>query len=176
MAQIAKVCMGLGAEHDLTVPTATRQYPLGYEVLIEDPTKTMTTKYVYVKAHDTLTAYVPYQLVASATAGAEVTTQAGVAVGAPGGICVIPQVAFTASYYGFVAIEGYAVAAISDSAWTAGDYLQYYGTSAVTLSLDGTSGSSPFTANTCACALAGGSVAGNCAVMLLRGKAVIVGS
>ena len=174
-AQTVRTAMALGAEHDLINPTEARLYPLGYVVQVEDSSLSMCSKYIYVKAHAALTAYVPYMLSSSSTSGAEVTTAAPKSGGlsAPGAIIVIPQVAFSSGYYGFVLFEGYGKGNTTQTL-TAGDFLQVI-SAGVTFILDGTNGSSPFTANTSAMALEAGTTGSTSAtkIMLLRDKAVI---
>ena len=174
-AQIVRTSMALGAEHDLINPTEARLYPLGYEIQIENPETTMISKFIYVRSHTTLVAYRPYQLAASSTAGSEVITAApktgGVA--APGALIVIPQVAFTSGYYGFVLLEGYGKGNTTETL-TAGDYLQVI-SAGTTFILDGSNGNSPYSANTSVMALAAGTIGSTSAtaMMLLRGKSVI---
>ena len=99
----------MGNIGDITTPTSTQLYPLGYTRTFKDVsgTTTQTIEYIYVQAAAALTQYGVYILAFSNTAGSEWTT------GTPASLAVyqntvVPQVAFTSGYYGFVAIAGYA--------------------------------------------------------------------
>lgn len=95
--------MALGNVDDLTKPTSTQNYKLGFEVTVEDSDYKTVKKFIYVKSHAALTAYVPYALNFTSTAGSEVITSAPVAISAQIGV---PQVSFTSGYYGFIQTMG----------------------------------------------------------------------
>ena len=95
--------VALGKIEDLTIPTSTQEYPLGLEVVVEDSDTKTIKKFIYVKSHAALTAYVPYALNFTSTAGSEVITSAPVAISAQIGIA---QVAFTSGYFGFIQTMG----------------------------------------------------------------------
>lgn len=156
-------------ETDLTTPTAdiNPTYVLGGVYTFKDSSyPNMVKSFMYVKSHTTLTQYQPYMIVFSNTSGSEVitaapTTQAsGVTIG-------VPQVAFTSGYYGFVQIEGRATALLANETHVAGDYLELLnaGTSFV---VDGTSGSTAYTAKGVACQIGTLSGAGSTTVILGR--------
>lgn len=97
----------LGNITDLTTPTATQQYSLGYRVSIKNDDYTTPQDFVYTKIHAALTQYVPYVLRKASTSGAEVVTAAPTTMAAPGELVCVPQVAFTTSAsYGFVQVAG----------------------------------------------------------------------
>jgi hypothetical protein len=96
--------LALGNEADLITPTSTQQYPLGSVVTILDSDKTMVKKYLYVCAGAALSAYLPYTIDWTGTAGDEVTTKTPIAL--VGVIIGVPQVAFTSGYFGFVQTMG----------------------------------------------------------------------
>jgi hypothetical protein len=97
--------IALGNEADLTVPTETQLYPLGYIATIEDSATKTVKKFIYVKASGALTAYVPLMIAWSSTTAAEVTTTA-VATMNNYRMIGVPQQAFTSGYYGFLQIYG----------------------------------------------------------------------
>lgn len=92
---------------DLTYCTSDRRYPLGLVVEIEDSDFKAVKKFMYIKAHAALTAYVPYAIDFTATDANEVATKAPVEIAANGALIGVPQYAFTANYYGFVQIQGH---------------------------------------------------------------------
>lgn len=113
--------LNLGNKNDLTTPTSTQEYPLGYIYEVSDSNTAAIKKYMYVKSHAALTAYVPYLISASGTAGSEVITAAPATLASAVNLIGIPQVDFTSGYYGFVQIEGKTTAALRDAAtagWT----------------------------------------------------------
>ena len=102
---LISIGLPLGNIGDLITPSSTQIYPLGYTVSFKDTATTAIKRYMYVKSHTTLTALQPYLVLQTGTAGAEWVTAAPIA-GVNNLVCVAP-VAFTASYFGFVQIEGY---------------------------------------------------------------------
>jgi len=114
----------LGNIGDLTTPTSTPQYPLGFRFKIKEShgatgTEYMT-EYIYIKATGALTAYVPLMMNYSGTDAAEITTTA-IATSSVYREIVVPQVAFTSGYYCFVPIKGYCLVN-PDTTPTAGHY------------------------------------------------------
>ena len=99
----------IGNIGDITTPTSTQLYPLGYTRTYKDVSGTtgQAITYIYVQAAAALTQYGVYVLAFSSTAGSEFTTATPTSLAVYQNI-VVPQVAFTSGYYGFVAIEGYA--------------------------------------------------------------------
>jgi hypothetical protein len=95
----------LGNELDITVPSVTQQYGLGYIMNVLDSDTKMLKTFMYVKDSGSgMTINVPYTIDYTGTAGGEVTAKTPVALA--GCKIGVPQVAFTASYYGFVQIGG----------------------------------------------------------------------
>jgi len=129
-------------EDDLTTPSATRKYALGLEVEVVDTDSDKIKKFVYVKAHGALTVNVPYVLRPSTVAGSELKTAAPITNATLAETVVVPQVAFTTGYYGFVQSEGQCEVAMSGT-HTVDDYLELT-SAAVVLVPNGTSGSSVF--------------------------------
>jgi len=140
---------GLGNEADLTTPTSTQVYPLGYRTTIYDSATKMEKEFIYVKSHAGLTQYQPYVLNWTGTAGSEVKTAAPATTAAPGQMVCVPQVAFTSGYYGFVQIKGDCTCLLANETKAVGDYLQVLNTG-TTLVVDGTSSSTVLLGNSCA--------------------------
>jgi hypothetical protein len=136
-------------EVDLTTPTSLQKYPLGMVLTLEDGSKKTVRKYVYIKAHAALTQYQPYVLDIAATEGAEVATGAPATLAAPGRKVVVPQVAFTSGYYGFVLLEGDGKVLMTAETYAVGDHLQVLN-AGTALVVDGTSGATTFSVNSCA--------------------------
>lgn len=162
----------LGKIDDLTIPTATQEYPLGSVVVIEDEDSKALKKYIYVKSHTALTQYQPYIIGVSATAGAEVITSAPATLGAPGSLICIPQVAFTSGYYGFVQIEGTANCLMTAETYAVGDYLQILNTGTA-LVVDGTTGSTVISENSSAICKEAGTTAEAKSVYIIGRPAVV---
>ena len=158
---MAKKVIGesIGDMSDLTTPSSTRKYALGKIVTVEDDDYQVRQQFIYVKSHTTLTAYQPYVLNYGSTAGAEVVTAAPLTNSAPGSQVVVPQVAFTSGYYGFVQIEGDCKALMTTETYALGDILQLV-TAATTLVVDGSTGSTTWsTGQQCAICREAGSTA-----------------
>lgn len=144
------------SEDVLTTPSSTQAFPLGTIVeVVEKANNSSETaskavkKYIYVKSHTALTAYQPYVLADSSTAGSEVITAAPATLAAPGQKVVIPQVAFTSDYYGFVLYQGDGKVLMTAETYVAGDFLQILNTGTA-LVVDGTTGSTVRLINSCA--------------------------
>lgn len=152
-------------EDDLTVPTSTRKYPLGLEVVVVDTKDDKKKKFIYVKAHGALTINVPYVLRPSTVAGTELKTAAPVTNTTVSERVVVPQVAFTSGYYGFVQIEGECEAAVSGT-HTVDDYLELT-SGAVVLVPNTASGSTTFDASACAICADVSTGAETCTVILM---------
>ncbi len=165
----------LGNIGDLTTPTSTAQYPLGLVKVFKDTTNNTIAKYIYVKAHAALTAYQPYVLDPTGTAGADFTTLAPATIAAPGAQVVIPQVAFTSGYFGFVLLAGVGKVLMTAETYAVGDALQLLNTGTA-LVVDGTTGSTVTSVNTSAVCMEAGSTAVARACILLEGKAVVAAS
>lgn len=164
--------LGLGNKSDLTVPTSTQQYPLGYICVEEDSSSTAIRKYMYVKSHTALTAYQPYIVSISGTSGSEIITAAPATLSAPGSLICVPQVDFTSGYYGFVVIEGDCSVLMTAETYVVGDMLQILNTGTA-LVVDGTSGATAVSVNTSAVCKEAGSSAVKRACYLLGRPAVV---
>ena len=134
-------------ETDLTTPTSAQKYPLGTIVeIVEKANSSSETaslavkKFIYVKSHAGLTLYQPYVLGKSSTAGSEYITAAPATLASPGQKVVIPQVAFTSGYYGFVLFEGDGSVLMTAETYAVGDFLQVLN-AGTALVVDGTTGS-----------------------------------
>lgn len=145
-------------EEDLSNPTSTKKYPEGFNVLLNDSTG-VENGFVYIKAHDTLTAYAPYMISHDGTN----LTSAAPATGAA--LIVIPQTAFTASYYGFVQYKGNCTATIGAETYTTGDALEVL-TTGTTVVVDGTTGDKVRTVNSIGVCKADGTAEANISIYL----------
>lgn len=172
MAKALSTRIALGNIQDLSTPTATQQYKLGTIVKVLDDSKTAESEYMYVKAHTGLTAYQPYVLNYSSTSGAEFRTAAPATLTAPGSLVVVPQVAFTANYYGFVLIKGDGKVLMSAQTYAVGDFLQILN-AGTTLVVDGTTGSPVRLINSCAICKEAGTTATARNVFLFGISAVV---
>lgn len=164
--------IALGKIEDLTTPSSTRDYPLGTVVKIYDDSKYAISKYIYVKSHGALTAKQPYVLGFSGTTTSSYITAAPATLAAPGLLVVIPQVAFTSGYYGWVLIEGAGEVLMTAETYAVGDYLQVLNTGTA-LVVDGTSGSTTLSVNSCAICQEAGTTAVARDILLLNRYAVV---
>jgi hypothetical protein len=172
MSTVVYTRLGLANKNDLITPTLAQAYPLGYEYVEYDDSKTAIKRYKYVKSHTTLTAFQPYVVSISGTAGAEVVTAAPATLSAPGSLVGIPQVAFTSGYYGFVAIEGDCSCLLTAETYAAGDMLQILNTGTA-LVVDGSTGATAVSVNTSAVCKETGTTAVKRAIYLLGRPAVV---
>ena len=175
MSKTINLRTALGNHSDLTTPTSTQEYKLGTVVEWEDTASKAVKKYIYVKSHGALTAYVPYIITNSSTAGSEVITAAPINLAAPGQKVCVPQVAFTSGYYGFVQTEGDATVAIGTETYAVGDFLEVV-SAAVVFAVDGTSGSTARSFRSMGVCKAAGSAAANISAYLIGDQAVIAAS
>lgn len=162
----------IGNIGDLTTPTSTAQYPLGFVKTFKDNTNNIVAEYIYVKSHTTLTAYQPYILDVDGTAGAQYMTIAPATIAAPGVQVVIPQVAFTSGYFGFVLLSGLGKVLMTSETYAIGDALQILNTGTA-LVVDGSTGSTVTSVNTCAVCAEAGTTAVARSVMLWKRQAVV---
>jgi hypothetical protein len=102
----AEILFGLGNEADLTTPTSTQKYALGSVISIIDPTVKAVKKYMYVYAPSQCTIKVPYMITWTGTTGQEVEAVTVATLATPGMIVGVPPATITATYYGFIQIEG----------------------------------------------------------------------
>lgn len=138
-------------ETDLTTPTSYRNptYLMGHVYSMMDTANPSVVKrFMYVKAHAALTQYQPYVITPSNTSDAEFVTAAPATLASYVTVC-IPQVAFTSGYYGFVQISGQCIAKLANETHVAGDNLELLN-AGTTLIVDGTSGSTAFSAKSVA--------------------------
>lgn len=144
---------------DLETPTANAKYAVGTVIHTADERNGGAEKtFIYVKAHEALTAFQPYVLAIGAVEGAEKLTAAPATLSAPGSIVVVPQVAFTTSFYGFAQIKGDATVLLTAETYAIGDHLQILNTGSA-LVVDGTSSSTVESVNTSAISKATGTTA-----------------
>ena len=166
-------------EVDLVTPTTTQKYKLGevIEVVEKAATSSETAsyavkKYMYVKSHTTLTAFQPYIIAFSSTAGSEVITAAPLTLTAPGSLICVPQVAFTSGYYGFVQIQGDCSVLMTAETYAVGDYLQVLTAGTATV-VDGSTGSTVVTTASMGICKTAGTTAVARSAYLLGAKAVV---
>ena len=163
----------LGSVQDLFAPVSTAAYKLGKVVTVEDSTTKTQKKFMYVKSLSAgMTAYQPYAITFGSTSGAEVITIVPFTLAAPGLMVCVPQVAFTASYYGFVQIMGDCSALMTSETYAVGDYLRIIN-SGTYMKVDGTSGSTSQTVNSCGICKTAGSTAVAQAIYLFGETAVV---
>lgn len=164
----------LGSIADLTTPSLLQNaaYKLGQIVELWDDLYKARSVYVYVKSAAALTQYQPYVLSYTGTSGAEVTTAAPFTLAAPGLQVVLPQVNFTSGYYGWVLIEGEGKTLMTSETYAVGDFLRGINAGAY-LHVDGTSGATTYTVNSCAVCREAGSTAVARKVYLINRQAAL---
>ena len=152
------------SEEDLSTPSSTQKYPIGTVLKLVNSTDNIEEEWIYIQAHTTLVQYQPYILDHT---GTQLETAAP-ATGA--GRVVVPQVAFTDDYYGFVQVRGKSTCKIGAETYAVGDHLQVLnaGTTAV---VDGTSGSTVQLVTSFAASYAAATVAAAISVYLFGDKA-----
>lgn len=156
---------------ELTQASSTQKYPLGLILAIENGDG-YQDRYMYVKSHGALTQYQPYVLDFSSTAGSQFITGAPATLAAPGRQVVIPQIAVTSGYYAFVLIEGDGKVLMIAETYAVGDHLQILNAGAA-LVVDGTSGATTFSVNSCAVCKEAGTTAVARDVLLMARQAVV---
>ena len=157
----------MGNIADLVTPTSTQQYTLGDILCFSDADYKSIKKWMYVQSLSAgMTAYQPYAITYGSTAGSEYITIVPFTLAAPGQQICIPQVAFTASYYGWVQIQGDCKSLMTSETYAVGDYLRAIN-SGTYLHVDGTSGATTQTVNSCAICKEAGVTAVARKVMLL---------
>jgi hypothetical protein len=149
MSQSLQTRFALGSINDLITPTSTQDYPLGEVIKVYDDDTKVVSEYIYVKSHGALTQYQPYVLDYDGTDAYEVITKAPATLAAPGAKVVVPQVAFTSGYYGWALKKGEGKVLMTAETYAVDDHLQILNTGAA-LVVDGTTGSTAFSVNTCA--------------------------
>jgi hypothetical protein len=165
----------IGNIGDLTTPSSTQAYPLGTIIALTDSDYTSVKEYMYVKSHTALTAFQPYVLTFGSTAGAEIVTIAPATLAAPGALVVVPQVAFTSGYYGWVLIKGDGKVLMTSETYAVGDFLQILNTGTA-LVVDGSTGSTIQLINSCAICKEAGTTAVARKCLLLGSTAVVAAS
>ena len=162
----------IGVWGDLTTASATQLYDLGRTITIKNDANSTVTEYIYLYATTGLTQYQPYQIVYGSTAGQEIGAGAPATLAAPGRQVVIPQMAVTTGYYFWGVISGDCTSLVPAVTYAVGDYLKLTN-ACTTLIVDGTSGSTSRSVNSCAISKTAGSTATGVAVWLLGISAVI---
>lgn len=164
-------------ESDITTPSSTRKYPMGYTIPVEDSTYNGgITEYTYIRANAAaLTINVPVIMDLGSTEASAVVVSTPVTLGAPGARVVVPQVAFTSGYYGFVASKGFCECVHVAETYVVGDMLQLL-SAGVSLAVDGSSGSTIKTVNTCGVTIDAGTTAVAKTIFLNGEQAVIAAS
>ena len=166
---------GLGNLADLTTPTEAQNYTLGEVVEIQDSASKAVSKYMYCKSHEALTQYEVYVVDYSSTAGSEVISAACATMAAPGRLVIVPQVAVTSGYYFWGLIEGEGHAIMTAETYAVGDHLQVLN-AGDEMVVDGTSGSTAFSVNSCAICKEAGTTAVARDVYLFGRWAVVAAS
>lgn len=161
----------LGNWSDLTTPSSTQKYPLGAIVAVYNDSDKAMSRYEYVKSHAALVQYTPYVIAYSTTAN--VVTAAVGTMGAPGSQVCVPQVAFTSGYYGFVLIEGKGKALTCTETYANGDFMQVVTSSPTAVVVDGTSGSTTMSVNSCAIILESGTTATSKNIYMFGKRAIV---
>ena len=124
---------------DINKESATKKYPLGTIVKVNDTSKGAESTFMYVKSHAALTLGQPVTLVEGSGGDAEVVTEANATVSAGMGVKIgFPVVAIQSGYYFFAQISGVITAAAATVA--AGDHVEVEDGD-TTVRVDGTSGS-----------------------------------
>lgn len=171
--------VSLANARDLTTPTSTQgPYRLGDVVRIDDVDNGVkcVKKFMYVKAANALTAYVPYVVVPGAVAGSEWVAQSPTTSTTVSNLVCVPQVAFTNAYYGFVQIEGKATAALAAATHTIGDHLELTSAAVSLVLSSATSGSTSFDASCVAICNSVSTGAESASVMLVGRQVSIAAS
>ena len=162
----------IGTWGDLTGTSSTQIYDLGREITIKNDANNTVQTYMYLYASTGLTQYQPYQIQYSSTAGQEIQAGAPATLAAPGRQCVIPQVAVTSGYYFWGIVEGDCIALVPAVTYAVGDHLKLTN-ACTTMIVDGTSGSTSRTVNSCGISKTAGSTATGAAIWLFGISAVI---
>lgn len=119
---------------DLTNSSVDRKYELGVRYVDQTSKDAIKPEYIYLKSHEALTQYQPYQVSVSNTVGAELVTKAPVTTGS-GVTVAVPQIAVTSGYYFWAPVRGI-VTVKTTSTFAAGDYAEVLN-AGVGLILDG---------------------------------------
>lgn len=169
--KLSQVRIALDAT-DLIQPTANAKYEVGTKISTADTHGGAEKEYVYIKASAALTAFVPRVINIGAVEGAEVVSAAPVTIAAPGAQVCVPQVDFTSGYYGFVQTKGDASVLIGAETYAVGDHVQVLNAGALVV-VDGTSGATVESVNTCGISKTAGTTAQAISVYLKGEPAVI---
>lgn len=156
-------------EADITTPTSAQKYPMGLKIQVyPDANPANVTEYIYIGATGALTVNQPYVLTLSATG----FTQKAPATLGVGVFVVVPQVAFTSGYFGFVACRGECEGLHGTETYAAGDYLQILNTG-TTFVVDGSTGSTTQAVTSCAMVVDAGTTAVAKTIILLGNQAEV---
>tara|TARA_R110000824_G_scaffold300762_5_gene488803 strand:+ start:5596 stop:6090 length:495 start_codon:yes stop_codon:yes gene_type:complete len=123
--------------------SATRQYPLGTVIGVNDTSKGSESQFVYCKAHAALGIGVPFQVVSSSGGNAEAVTLVPIAQ-ASGAMIGFATTAITSGHFCWLQIGGIINAATGTVA--VGDHVQLL-VAGVSLVVDGSTGSTVETAD-----------------------------
>lgn len=129
----------------LDAGSATKEYPLGTEIKINDTAKGSESVFMYVKAHGALNLGQPVALTEGSGGDAEVVTKVPTTLAGGQGYQIgFPISAITSGHYFWAQVSGVITAAAGTVA--AGDHVEVEN-SGTTLRIDGSTGSTVVTAN-----------------------------
>jgi len=124
---------------DIDKESATKKYPLGTVIDVNDTSKGGVSQFMYVKAHAAFaTVGTPFQITAGSGGDAEVVTKANATL-ANGALIGFNNIAITVDYYFFAQIGGVVTAAAA-AGIAAGDHVEVLN-AGTTVVVDGTTGS-----------------------------------
>ena len=131
----------------LDKPSATKEYPLGTQIEINDTSKGQASVFVYAKSHAALSLGQPVNLIEGTGGDAELVTAAFVEIATGAGELIgYSTTAVTSGYYFWAQVSGVITAAAGTVA--AGDYVQVI-ESGTTVIVDGTTGSTSRASTSC---------------------------
>ena len=132
---------------DINKESATKKYPLGTKIEVNDTSKGQASVFVYVKAHAALNLGQPVNLIEGTGGDAELVTAAFAAIATGAGELIgYPTTAVTSGYYFWAQVSGVITAAAGTVA--AGDYVRVI-ESGTTVTVDGTTGSTSRKSTSC---------------------------
>jgi hypothetical protein len=126
MAQTTRMELwsSIGSVTNLTSNSSTQLYPLGAEIVIWDETYQAVKKFIYVRAHGTLTINNVYVVAWNTTAGREVSTAAAATTTTATALPCVATYVITSGYYGWVQTQGHCEVVPEAGGWTAGNALK----------------------------------------------------
>tara|TARA_R100000808_G_scaffold8880_1_gene24798 strand:+ start:11592 stop:12098 length:507 start_codon:yes stop_codon:yes gene_type:complete len=155
---------------DLTSTGVTRKYELGVRYVDHSSTDAIKPEYMYIKAHDALTQYQPYQVGLDSVPNAHLITKAPVTT-STGAIVVVPQITIPLGRYFWGQIKGAATVTSTDT-FAAEDYAEVLN-AGTGLKLDGGASGSTVEAGT-TLAIATASTSGGTTAVILSGNEVTI--